>query len=116
MPQNEIRQMDVYWTDFPYSDGHVVKKRPVLVISRDDYNRGPDVLACGITSSMLARPYSVVMSARHFMQGKLPLESRVRSDKMLSIEKRKMDALIGRVSPEFFALVVKQIRLLIEEK
>lgn len=116
MPPNSVRQMEVFWAVFPYSDGQEMKKRPVLIVSNDDYNRGPDVLACGITSSLLARTYSVVLNPRHFIQGKLPVESRVRADKLLSIERRKLDAVIGRVSPEFFALVVRQIRLLVEEK
>ena len=116
MHPSEIRQMEVRWVDFPFSDGSENKKRPSLIVSNDSYNRGPDVLAVSVTSNLAARPYAVVMNERHFSQGKLPMESRVRADKLYSFERRQIGPVIGRVSTSFFALVVKQIRLLIEEK
>jgi len=108
--------MEIRWVDFPFSDGSEHKKRPSLVVSNDAYNRGPDVLAVSVTSNLAARPYAVVLNERHFSQGKLPMESRVRADKIYSFERKQIGPVIGRISPTFFALVVKQIRQLIEEQ
>jgi len=108
--------MEVRWIDFPFSDGSENKMRPSLVLSNDHYNLGPDVVACSVTSNLSARPYSVVLNERHFSEGKLPRESRVRVDRIYSFERRQVGPVIGRVSPTFFALVLKQLRQMVEEK
>ncbi len=41
------KQREIVLVPFPYSDLSAVKRRPVLVISNDDYNISyPDILVC----------------------------------------------------------------------
>ncbi len=46
-----ISRGELYLARFPYSDLRGSKRRPVCILSTQDYNEGPDVLAAMITSS-----------------------------------------------------------------
>lgn len=46
-----ISRGELYLARFPYSDLRGSKRRPICILSTDDYNAGPDVLAAMITSN-----------------------------------------------------------------
>ncbi len=46
-----ISRGELYLARFPYSDLRGSKRRPICILSLDDYNAGPDVLAAMITSN-----------------------------------------------------------------
>ncbi|MFU8812001.1 MAG: type II toxin-antitoxin system PemK/MazF family toxin [Balneolaceae bacterium] len=45
-------QWDVVLVPFPFTNLETVKKRPALVISPNDYNRGEDIIILFITSNL----------------------------------------------------------------
>ena len=46
------KQREVVLVPFPYADLSATKRRPVLIVSNNDYNNSfPDVLVCVITSN-----------------------------------------------------------------
>lgn len=109
-----MRQADVYWLSFPYSDLGGEKHRPALVISNDGYNRqGDDIFVCAITTNLSKRPFSVPLEPKDFSEGSLPLPSRVRCDKIMSVEKGLLYKKAGRVSDAKFGQVGRQLALLI---
>ena len=117
MQSFEPRQKEVCWVSFFYSNSREQKHRPALVISNNDYNaKNEDVLACAVTSSIMPRPYSIELLEDSFSEGNLPLKSRVRCDKILSIEKSLFTKKICTVSKETFSIVVKEINGLISQK
>ncbi|RKX69511.1 MAG: type II toxin-antitoxin system PemK/MazF family toxin [Spirochaetes bacterium] len=46
------RQWDIILVPFPFTDLTTNKKRPALIISPDEYNRGLDVIIAFITSNI----------------------------------------------------------------
>lgn len=46
-----ISRGELYLARFPYSDLRGSKRRPICIISAQEYNEGPDVLAAMITSN-----------------------------------------------------------------
>ncbi len=43
---------DIILVSFPFTDLTTSKRRPALVVSPDDYNRGPDIIIAFITSQL----------------------------------------------------------------
>lgn len=112
-----MRQREIFWISFPYSDLVHEKHRPVLVLSNNAYNKdGEDVLACSVTSNLQARPYSIALSDKDFEEGDLPLKSRVRCDKIFSLEKNIFTKKMARLNEKTFAQVGKQIIELLSTK
>ena len=65
-------QGDIVLIPIPFTDLSSQKRRPVIVISNDEYNRtGPDVVVVAMTSNPASSPYSFV-SAAHLAQGADP--------------------------------------------
>jgi mRNA interferase MazF len=50
------RRWDILLVPFPFTDLSTTKKRPALVVSRDAYNAGPDVVIAFITSQIDGPP------------------------------------------------------------
>lgn len=46
-----ISRGELYLARFPYSDLRGAKRRPICVLSTQEYNEGPDILVAMITSS-----------------------------------------------------------------
>ncbi len=113
----ETRQKEVYWVTFPFSDSVNKKHRPALIISNDRYNaENEDVLACAITSVLKPRQYSVLLEEKSFTQGGLPLQSRLRADKIVSIEKNLLSKKAGLVSKETFSKIIIELNNLVSDK
>jgi mRNA-degrading endonuclease toxin of MazEF toxin-antitoxin module len=56
----KYKQREIILVPFPYSDLSSSKRRPVLVVSNDDYNQHfQDVVVCVITSNLHTDEYSV---------------------------------------------------------
>lgn len=109
-----MKQRDVLWASFPYSNTGENKHRPVLVLSNDAYNqRGEDVLVCAITSNLQPKPHTLPLEQKDLEEGTLPLKSRVRCDKLFTIEKNLLGNRMGRMAGETFNLVVKEVIKLI---
>lgn len=112
-----LHQKEVFWASFPYSHLGEDKQRPVLVVSNDEYNAsGDDVVVCAITSNLKARPYSVPLDQSGFVEGKLPLNSRIRCDKILGLEKTLLGKKMGRVTDKVFQNTLGEISRLLHAK
>ena len=109
-----MRQKDVCWIVFPFSDFGGEKHRPALILSNDSYNKeSEDILICAITSSLAVKPYSLPLDESCFSEGSLPLQSRLRCDKIMTVHKPLVGRKIGRVNDETFAKAVKEINKLL---
>lgn len=87
-------------TDFPFTDLTAVKRRPALVISTDN-DRREDVVVAYITSVLRNDVDDMPMAPTHGNGLKVP--SRVRFDKIATIDKGIIAGRLGNADPAWLA-------------
>lgn len=113
---SEIKQRDILLLRFPFSDSANLKVRPILVLSNFKYNSSQrDIVVCPITSKLVKTPYSILIDTGDLESGLLRVKSRVRADKIASIEKSFVVHRIGRLNKRKFNTVKSQIFALLSE-
>lgn len=106
---------DILIVPFPFSDLSGIEQRPVLVISSNEYNAEcDDVVTCGITSNLKDFKYSVVIENNNLENGKIPAKSRVKADKMFTIEKSIIRKKIAKIDTEMLKNVESKLREVLE--
>ncbi len=81
------KQGEIVLIPFPFTDLSTKKKRPVLVLSNDEYNkRTEDFIVCGITSNIKDSEFSVLIESKDLESGYLPKPSRIKIDKIFTLE------------------------------
>lgn len=110
-----MNQRDIVWITFPFSNLQDAKARPALVVSHDDYNKAhEDVLICAVTSNLSPAPYKVPLPTDGLVEGKLPVDSMVRADKLVQVEKGLVDRRFARVDEDVYDEVVDAVHRLVE--
>jgi len=100
---------------FPYSDLTASKRRPVLIISNDDYNRKfHDIVVCVNTSNQFKDSYSIELKNEDLEIGVLPESSVVKVHKLFTIHQSKIIKKFSLVKSEYFGRVVGKIKDLIK--
>ena len=112
-----FKQREIVLVPFPYSDLSTTKKRPVLIISNDDYNsQFDDVLVCVITSNQYKDDYSIGLDNDDLEIGILPELSIVKTHKLFTIHKSMIIRKFSIVKPEYYTQVGQLIIKLIKSK
>ncbi len=112
-----MKQQDLVWVRLPFSDSKESKARPAVVVSNDDYNRNNrDVVVCAVTSNTEPKPYSVLISQENLSSGELPVNSKIRADKILQIEKSLVAASFARINNAAFDSVVGELAKLVKRE
>lgn len=110
-----MKQQDLVWVRLPFSDFEESKVRPAVVVSNNYYNRSNrDVVVCAVTSNTEPKPFSVVIRQENISSGKLPVESKVRADKILQIEKSLIASSFARIDDAAFDSVVAELVKLVK--
>jgi len=113
----QYRQREIVLVPFPYSDLSTSKKRPVLIISNDDFNgKFEDVVVCVITSNVFKDTYSLTLRNEDLEVGMLPEQSVVKAHKLFSIHKSKILRKFSVVKETYFKEVEKLITELVKQK
>lgn len=103
-------QREIVLVPFPFSDLSTTKKRPVLIISNDDYNsKHDDVVVCVITSNKFKDDFSVVIKDDNLEYGFLPEESTIKYHKLFTINKSKIGKKFSIVNKELFGTISKNL-------
>lgn len=76
---------DVVIFSFPFSDLTSTKRRPALVIATPS---GSDIIVCQITSKIHHDSYSIGLDDNDFINGKLNVNSYIRPNKLITIDKK----------------------------
>lgn len=109
------KQREIVLVPFPYSDLSSTKRRPVLIVSNDDYNQNfQDVVVCVITSNLHTDTYSVALGNEDLEIGVLPESSIVKTHKLFTIHQDKIIKKFSVVKGEYFGKVADKIKQLIE--
>ncbi len=93
------KQGDILLVPLPFTDLSSAKRRPVIVISCDDYQTATrDMVVVAMTSNLAATPYSFVLDQADLVAGTLKHQSRVRVDKIYSLAQNIVVTTFGHVN------------------
>ncbi len=99
---------------FTFSDLTNIKQRPVLVISKNkDNTESDDIITCSITSNLKKAKYSVLINNRNLENGDIPKESRIKIDKLFTLDKDIIKKRIAKINQETFNKVKSEFIKLI---
>lgn len=109
------KQREIVLVPFPYSDLSSAKKRPVLVISNNQYNSSfPDLVVCVITSNLFKDAYSVDLNDSDLELGMLPEQSVIKCHKLFTIEQSRVIKRFSLVTGSKFNEVVDALAKLLQ--
>ena len=109
-----MKQQDIVWVKLPFSSLEESKIRPAVIVSNDEYNkRSNDVILCAITSNLEEKLYSVIIDSKNLTEGKMPVKSRIRADKIMQIEKNLVIKTFAKLENKAYDLLVNEINNLI---
>lgn len=112
----KYKQREIVLVPFPYSDLTSTKKRPVLVISNNEYNsKLNDVVVCVITSNTNLDEYSILLDNTDLEIGVLPEISAIKVHKLFTIDKTKIIKKFSKINRECFDKVTKKLNKLIND-
>lgn len=110
-----IEQRDILLVPFPFTNQSGNKVRPVLVLSKNDFNqKSEDIIVSGITSNITKEDHSVRIENKDFEQGHLFETSSIKVENILKIEKSLVVKKIGKIKKETFRLVLEKMYQLFE--
>jgi mRNA interferase MazF len=103
-------QGDILLVPFPFTNLGGIKKRPVLVLSHDSYNKkSADIITCGITSNVKDAQCSVLIDNSSLSSGSLPTQSRIKADKLFTLDKTIIIKKIGKIDKETMKAVKEEL-------
>ena len=116
MNGTKSKQREIILVPIPDSDLSSSKRRPVLIVSNDDYNQNfQDVVVCVITSNLHKDAYSVELENENLEIGVLPESSIVKAHKLFTIHQNKIIKKFSLVKDDYFEKVADKIKHLIEK-
>jgi len=103
-------QGEIVLIPFPFTDLTTKKKRPVIVLSNKEYNeRIEDFIVCGITSNIKDMLHSVLINSKDLVSGFLPKPSRIKVDKIFTLEQSLVIKKFAKVKPEIIRKVKQEL-------
>jgi len=94
----------------PFTDLSSHKRRPVLVLSKQEYNiQAEDLIVAAITSVIDTKTYAVMFSNADMAEGNLKVDSCIRADKIYTLSQALVVKRFGRVKPEIVDTVKAMI-------
>ena len=99
-------QGEIAVVPFPFSDLSTIKQRPVLILSKDTDNKNSeDVITCGITSNLKDSKHSILIENKDLEIGVIPKISRVKVDKLFTINQGIIKKKVARLNKKSFEKV-----------
>jgi len=109
-----FNQGEILVVPFPFSDLTSIRQRPVLVLSKKEYNeKCEDIITCGITSNIKDDSFSVLIENFNLSEGKIPIKSRIKVDKLFTLNKGIVIKKLAKVNRNTFEDVKKELFRLI---
>ena len=106
----EIKQKDVVLLPYPFTDLKGKKVRPALIVSNDLVNnKSKDCIMLPLTSVIKDESYSIVINQDDLSSGQLIKSSRIKIDKIFTVEKRLIVMKIGTMSNNTFEKVKAEL-------
>lgn len=94
----------------PFTDLSSTKRRPVIVVSSNEYNlNGLDMIVVAMTSNPVQVPYSFTISNSDLIEGALNRPGKVRVDKIYTLSQSLAVKTFGKIKPA----TIRRIRTLL---
>lgn len=94
-----LEQGELVLIPVPFTDLTASRRRPVIVLSKDDYHRTtPDMVVVAMTSNLTVTPFSFVITSADLAAGSLNHPGRVRVDKIYTLAQNIIVKRFGRVN------------------
>ena len=111
------KQGDIVLIPVPFTDLSSQKRRPVIVISNDAYNRNMmDVIVVAMTSNPVPADYSFTITSSDLEQGTLNRPGKVRVDKIYTLSQSIVVKTFGRANPAMLERIRQTMQDLIALK
>jgi mRNA interferase MazF len=105
-------QGDILLIPVPFTDLSSRKRRPVIVVSNDIYNRKTgDIVVVAMTSNPLTVDYSFTVTSSDLERGELNRTGKVRVDKIYTLSQSIVLKTFGRVDSN----VLDRIRTMLQD-
>lgn len=109
-------QREIVLVPLPYSDLSSFKRRPVVIISNNQYNKKfPDTLVCVITSNLFKDDYSADLNNAALESGLLPENSVIKCHKLFTIEQSKIIRRFSIINQTKFDEIISMLQKLIDK-
>jgi len=97
---------DIVLVPFPFTNMSQTKPRPVLILSNTAYNKSSlDFVCCGITSNLNNKDHSILLDPNDMEDGTIPKKSRIKFNKIFTLEKTLIIKKIGKVDSKILKSV-----------
>lgn len=107
------RQGDIVLIPVPFTDLSSTKRRPVIVVSNDDYNSSvSDMVVVAMTSTPATGPYSLSITSVNLVEGTLNRPGTVRVDKIYTLDQSLSVKTFGRVNAHILTLIQSLLQAL----
>ncbi|MBI5328105.1 MAG: type II toxin-antitoxin system PemK/MazF family toxin [Deltaproteobacteria bacterium] len=108
-------QRDIVLIPIPYTDLSSHKKRPVVIVSNNQYNSiFEDVVVVAITSNLEQVKFSIPIDNSSLEEGSLKVPSLIRPDKIYALNKNIIIKKFGKVSNKVFGQIKESIVKIID--
>jgi len=106
------KQGEIVLIPVPFTDLSSNKRRPVIVISNDDYNQmTADMVVVAMTSNPLLDAYSFIVKAADLTHVKLNRPGTVRVDKIYTLDQALIVKTFGQVNARTLARIQTMLRI-----
>ena len=106
----QINQKELVLLQYPFSNLKAKKVRPAIIVSNDEFNKkSDDCVLLPLTTVIKTEPYSIIINQNDLISGKLLKQSRIRVDKIFTIQKDLIIAKIGKVTDINFEKIKQEI-------
>jgi mRNA interferase MazF len=110
-------QGDILLVPIPFTDLSSQKRRPVIVVSNDSFNRKTnDFVVVAMTSNPVEAEYSFTVTSSDLKKGTLNHPGKVRVDKIYTISKSIVVKTFGRVDGKVLERIRKELQELTAKK
>jgi mRNA interferase MazF len=110
-------QGDILLIPIPFTDLTSQKRRPVIVISNNSYNKKTnDLVVVAMTSNPAEADYSFTINSDDLEKGTLNHPGKVRVDKIYTLAQTIVVKTFGRVNQKTMERIRKELQTLIANK
>ncbi len=112
-----LNQGDIVLIPIPFTDLSSQRRRPVIIISNDTYNRKTmDIVVVAMTSNPTVVDYSFTITSSDLEQGKLNGSGKVRMDKIYTLSQSIVVRTFGKVNSNVLHRIRNMLQDLTGEK
>lgn len=99
-------QRDIVLLNFPFSNLKQSKVKPAVILSNDKHNKkSDDIVVVPLTSNLQQTDYDMLITNKHLEKGNLIVDSRIKIDRIFSVDKKLVKMNIGKINKQTFSKI-----------